>query len=154
MSGHTCPMDKRERWFSEGAPLFRQLLVRNGLADRLPTDDLYYLCPCCLYVFPFESVAAQILTIEHVPPKALGGKEMLLTCKRCNNDAGRDFDSPRAEAVRVSQDVGGRRHKTAHARHHRSRRNPNQGGRRKTRGMVGSCKACPSKTTRIFLTLT
>ncbi|MFE9486540.1 HNH endonuclease [Streptomyces sp. NPDC006641] len=86
-------MDKRERWFSEGAPLFRQLLVRNGLADRLPTDDLYYLCPCCLYVFPFESVAAQILTIEHVPPKALGGKEMLLTCKRCNNDAGRDFDS-------------------------------------------------------------
>ncbi|MCX5182616.1 HNH endonuclease [Streptomyces sp. NBC_00268] len=86
-------MDKRERWFSEGAPLFRQVMARIGLADRLPTDDLYYACPCCLYAFPFEAVTAQVLTVEHVPPEALGGKGMLLTCKRCNNDAGRDFDS-------------------------------------------------------------
>ncbi|MFI9252472.1 hypothetical protein [Streptomyces sp. NPDC053069] len=86
-------MDKRERWFSEGAPLFRQVMTRLGLADRLPTDDLYYACPCCLHAFPSEAVTAQVLTVEHVPPEALDGKGMLLTCKRCNNDAGRDFDS-------------------------------------------------------------
>ncbi|MFB6876884.1 HNH endonuclease [Streptomyces sp. NBC_00487] len=86
-------MNKRERWFNEGAPLLRQVMERIGLADRLPSDDPYYACPCCLYAFPLEAVAAQKLTIEHVPPEALDGKGMLLTCKRCNNDAGRDFDS-------------------------------------------------------------
>lgn len=90
---HTRCMDKRERWFSEGAPLFRQVMDRIGLADRLPTDDLYYACPCCLHAFPFEAVTARVLTLEHVPPKALDGKEMLLSCKRCNSDAGKDFDS-------------------------------------------------------------
>jgi hypothetical protein len=86
-------MNKRERWFSEGAPLFRHVMDRIGLADRLPTDDLYYACPCCLHAFPFEAVTARVLTIEHVPPEALDGKGMLLTCQRCNSDAGKDFDS-------------------------------------------------------------
>ncbi|MFD5519096.1 HNH endonuclease [Streptomyces sp. NPDC127066] len=86
-------MDKRERWFNEGAPLFQKAMQQLGIAHRLPTGDLYYACPCCLFVFPYESLAEQNLTIEHVPPEALGGKGMLLTCKRCNNDAGRDFDS-------------------------------------------------------------
>ncbi|MER6335472.1 HNH endonuclease [Streptomyces tendae] len=91
-------MDKREQWFREGAPLFRQALEQLRLADRLPTtEDDYYACPCCLIAYPFEAIAAKVLTTEHVPPDALGGKGMLLTCKRCNNDAGRHFD---AHAIR------------------------------------------------------
>lgn len=86
-------MNKRERWFGEGALLLRNALERTGRADRLPNDDPYYACPCCLLAFPFDAVAAQALTIEHVPPEALSGKAMLLTCKRCNNEAGTDFDS-------------------------------------------------------------
>lgn len=33
------------------------------------------------------------LTLEHVPPKALGGKELLLTCRKCNNTAGDSVDA-------------------------------------------------------------
>jgi len=90
-------MGKRERWFNEGALFFQQSLEQIGLADSLPSADPYYACPCCLTVFPIEAIAQQVLTIEHVPPAALGGKDMLLTCKRCNNDAGMHFD---AHAVR------------------------------------------------------
>ncbi|MFD5518634.1 HNH endonuclease [Streptomyces sp. NPDC127066] len=86
-------MDKRENWFREGAPLLQQVMRQLGIVDRLPTDDLYYACPCCLFAFPYAALEARNLTIEHVPPESLGGKAMLLTCKRCNNDAGRDFDS-------------------------------------------------------------
>ncbi|MFE9381106.1 HNH endonuclease [Streptomyces sp. NPDC006855] len=86
-------MDKREQWFREGAPLFRRALEQLQLADRLPnTQDDYYACPCCLIAYPFEAVEAKVLTTEHVPPDALGGRGMLLTCKHCNNNAGRYFD--------------------------------------------------------------
>ena len=33
------------------------------------------------------------LTIEHVPPEGVGGRGLPLTCKECNNSAGREFDS-------------------------------------------------------------
>lgn len=34
-----------------------------------------------------------MLTIEDVPPKAVGGRPMLLTCKACNNTAGSKLDA-------------------------------------------------------------
>ncbi|MGW2559642.1 HNH endonuclease [Streptomyces sp. NPDC001514] len=86
-------MDKRETWFSEGAPLFRRALEQIGLADRLPSEGDYYACPCCLIALPYAAIAAQELTIEHVPPSGLGGKGILLTCKPCNNNSGTHFDS-------------------------------------------------------------
>ncbi|MET7567438.1 HNH endonuclease [Streptomyces sp. NPDC005492] len=102
-------MDKREHWFNEGAPLFRRALEQLGLADRLPTtEDRYYACPCCLIAYPFEAIESQVLTIEHVPPDALGGKGMLLTCKRCNNDAGRHFDAHAIKRAEVHNLLLGR----------------------------------------------
>ncbi|MGW2038604.1 HNH endonuclease [Streptomyces virginiae] len=102
-------MDKREHWFNEGAPLFRQALEQLGLADRLPSADAYYACPCCLIAYPLEAIVEQVLTIEHVPPDALGGKGMLLTCKRCNNDAGRHFDAHAIKRAAVHNFLLGRR---------------------------------------------
>ncbi|MEV0117579.1 HNH endonuclease [Streptomyces sp. NPDC050844] len=101
-------MGKRENWFREGALYFRQALEQIGLADRLPSFDSYYACPCCLIALPFEAIAAQELTIEHVPPDGLGGKGMLLTCKRCNNESGRAFDVHAINRARIHDLLAGR----------------------------------------------
>ncbi|MGY6655356.1 hypothetical protein ACXIZN_24660 [Amycolatopsis sp. TRM77291] len=86
-------MDKRLRWFDEGAPKLRKVLDRRGLGNKLLGNNDYYACPCCLVAYPREAVAAGLLTIEDVPPKSVGGSPLLLTCKRCNNTAGTAFDS-------------------------------------------------------------
>lgn len=52
-----------------------------------------YICPLCGKGFTRRDLKERVLTLEHVPPKSLGGKELLLTCKRCNNTAGHRVDS-------------------------------------------------------------
>ena len=57
-----------------------------------------YLCPLCLRYLTRASVAARALTMEHVPPAAVGGTRMLLTCVDCNNASGVQYDSHMAPA--------------------------------------------------------
>jgi hypothetical protein len=52
-----------------------------------------YFCPICGSGFTQNALQAIILTLEHIPPKSLGGKTLLLTCKQCNNTAGHKIDS-------------------------------------------------------------
>lgn len=80
------------RWFEEGATNLRLVLDRQGRGDLLPPKGMYYTCPCCLRGL-FSHGAAHELTIEHVPPDALGGRPMLLTCAQCNSNAGANFDA-------------------------------------------------------------
>jgi len=47
------------------------------------------------------------LSVEHVPAEALGGKELVLTCKRCNNDASRHFDAEARRQQRLRQFLSG-----------------------------------------------
>ncbi|WP_157881403.1 hypothetical protein [Streptomyces phaeochromogenes] len=68
------------------------MLELLGVADELPDED-FYACPCCLVAYPRAAVEVGLLTIEDVPPKSVGGRPLLLTCKSCNNTAGSDFDS-------------------------------------------------------------
>ena len=52
-------------------------------------------CPICLSDFTRESVEkGEIVTLEHVPPKALGSESRgrCLTCVACNQDAGGGID--------------------------------------------------------------
>jgi hypothetical protein len=86
-------MEKRQRWFHEGATALRRALERAGRADELPTPGDWYACPSCLGLYAPKAVASGVLTIEDVPPKALGGRPMLLTCKQCNNNAGSELDA-------------------------------------------------------------
>ena len=86
-------MDKCGRWFDEGAAKLRMVLAKQGRDGELPSADPYYACPCCLRVYPRVAVTAKVLTIEHVPPEALGGLPMLLTCADCNSSSGTKFDS-------------------------------------------------------------
>jgi len=55
-----------------------------------------YMCPLCRGIFNEDNLdpkSLNPLTLEHVPPQSVGGKELVLTCKRCNNEHGSDFDS-------------------------------------------------------------
>lgn len=52
-----------------------------------------YVCPICKERFDQSSLESGDLTLEHVPPKAIGGKGIILTCKDCNNAAGSFLDS-------------------------------------------------------------
>ena len=51
-----------------------------------------YICPICLenyFVITVDGIQGNAeFSLDHVPPKAVGGKHKLITCKKCNNDSG------------------------------------------------------------------
>src|ERR1700712_3923958 len=81
-------------WFDAGAAALSR--VTTGTPSRV------YACPLCRYPFVREAVAAHELTMEHVPAGRLGGRELVLTCRRCNNTAGSALE---ADAVRLDNAV-------------------------------------------------
>jgi hypothetical protein len=99
--------EKRSRWFDEGASALRLVLDRQGRREQLPPTGDYYACPCCLRLFTRAAVTARVLTLEDVPPKALGGRPMLLTCAECNNSAGTNFDAHAATKAAADAFVRG-----------------------------------------------
>ena len=81
-------------------PLFRLGCdaARPFLAEQ-NHDERGYICPLCLEII----TEAGRLTREHVPPKALGGDVLCLTCKGCNNTAGYSVDAAMAERALVER---------------------------------------------------
>ena len=72
------------------------LKYENGILTELKESS--YLCPLCYQPFSihqiFEHPSANYLTLEHNPPKTLGTqKAEILTCKKCNNNFGKDYDN-------------------------------------------------------------
>lgn len=68
----------------------RNIFIKNG------NNDDIYICPLCLKFFDKESLnkdSSSLLTIEHSPPKSIGGKPVCLTCKECNSIGGYAIDS-------------------------------------------------------------
>lgn len=51
-----------------------------------------YVCPLCLRVFEKQHLHTN-LTFDHNPPRALGGKSGVLTCKDCNSKSGIQLDA-------------------------------------------------------------
>lgn len=72
----------REQMFEAGANAVDAFAAGHG-HGRL------YLCPLCVRGFrdPAE------LTVEDVPPKAIGGRPLCLTCRECNSRAGHELDA-------------------------------------------------------------
>ena len=70
-------------------------------------------CPICLVPFTREQVIdGKVVTLEHVPPKFMGGSARCLTCKRCNAETGRDIDQLAAtteQDVKVTVDIQGKK---------------------------------------------
>lgn len=78
-------------------------------------------CPICLTAFTEGEVrAGATVTLEHVPPKAVGGFVMCLTCTQCNAHAGGTVDQALAMVDRemsgggakVSLNIFGTKHTT------------------------------------------
>lgn len=86
-------LNARLRLFDVGAPTLRRALERQGRDGLLPAGEDFYACPCCLEALPREAAIAGWLSEEHVPPKGLGGKRLVLTCRACNNTSGHAFDT-------------------------------------------------------------
>lgn len=85
---------KHIEWFQRGARTLRALAREHGREDVFPTREDWYLCPLCLDGVTIEELDTGELTVEHVPPKALGGNELVLTCRQCNSISGGKFDGP------------------------------------------------------------
>jgi len=55
-----------------------------------------YMCPLCLNGFTKADLSDTVenpLTFEDIPPKSMGGKPIILTCKMCNSTAGHKLDA-------------------------------------------------------------
>jgi hypothetical protein len=81
--------EKRLRWFTQGKQAVETSLK---IAAQVPQC---YVCPLCFpinRVFLREAIDTGELTLEHVPPDALGGRELVLTCSECNKRAGAMLD--------------------------------------------------------------
>jgi hypothetical protein len=106
MSGASKRRRKKRAWFREGAEVVRGL----GLADHIKAlvrvtknavlvnedgtvvED-FYICPLCTIVLTPGHLDHEQVTLEHVPPASMQGREMVLTCKECNNEDGSKLDS-------------------------------------------------------------
>ena len=85
---------KRTRFFQRGVEAYQRLAS--------DTAELYR-CPICLTLFPRDAVTKRDLTLEHVPPKSIGGREICLTCKACNSLGGGSGDFAFAEWKRLEE---------------------------------------------------
>ena len=85
---------KKRDWFDLGARSYSQACPGTYV---VPT----YVCPICREPFPIEALDDGRLSVEHVPPQSVGGRELLLTCTACNNTAGTKLDA----AVKTREDV-------------------------------------------------
>jgi hypothetical protein len=90
---NTGLVNQQDRWFAEGAAALGRRLTAMGLVDTPQPIGQFYACPCCLMAYGSDALDAGIFTAEHVPPQAVGGHKLVLTCQRCNHSAGSAFDA-------------------------------------------------------------
>jgi hypothetical protein len=80
-------MERRRRrvnWFRQGVHAIACVVS--------PKPPEAYVCPLCLNFCTSEQLDAGLLTDEHVPPEAVGGKPLVLTCVSCNGASGSLLD--------------------------------------------------------------
>ena len=82
-------MSKR-RWYDIGV---------TAAQAAFPDVDQGYICPLCGDLFSLDRIGE--LSVEHVPPAAIGGKALVLTCSDCNNRAGHEVDAPAVKNQRI-----------------------------------------------------
>lgn len=82
---------------SLSASLDKLSIAKNG--EQL--KDIF-ICPICLQKFNLKEClnARDIISLEDVPPKALGGRPLTITCKNCNNSCGHDLDTYLVNEIR------------------------------------------------------
>lgn len=82
----------------------RNLFYRGAQARKRYTgSDKYYACPICEQEFDESALITKTLTLEHVPPASIGGKGILLTCKKCNSEAGAQIDAAMSKRADLTE---------------------------------------------------
>jgi hypothetical protein len=101
-------VERRERWFTDGAAALRRTLTAMGMGDSLPPTGQFYACPLCLTAYGRDAFEGGVFSDEHVPPRTAGGRVLVLTCRRCNNTAGTAMDADAAGREAVHDFLVGR----------------------------------------------
>lgn len=85
----------REKLFDIYSHNLEMVVEQANLSFEPPLP--VYICPLCKRYFQRDAILSingdSELTIEHVPPKSVGSKSTILTCKTCNNEHGSKLDS-------------------------------------------------------------
>lgn len=92
--------DKKKKIFNIYAENFRFIKEHSSLKENFD-KGFGCFCPICMKYFELNSLfdKENPLTLEHNPPKKLGGKSNLLTCKTCNSNAGNQLDKELLETL-------------------------------------------------------
>src|SRR5690242_16455694 len=89
--------DLRHRYFEAGVSAWERvrqhLLVDGSPVDLASLGSGLYPCPLCGRLLSEDDLERGELTLEHVPPRFLGGAPLILTCRPCNNQAGHTVDA-------------------------------------------------------------
>jgi hypothetical protein len=93
---------KKRDWFHRGAAAYALVRAEHSAEPIYP-------CPVCLSPFTIDALVDGRLSSEHVPPESLGGRELVLTCKCCNNSAGAKLDADAAVKELVLSAMAGTR---------------------------------------------
>ncbi len=64
-----------------------------ALENLNPEWQGLYACPICERAFTVDALESGDLTLEHAPPKSVGGRDITLTCQQCNSGAGHTVDA-------------------------------------------------------------
>ena len=87
--------DKRRLSLFDKYSSHLQLMCNAGIIKYELQFETTYICPVCIRHFSkndLDQSAGNPLTLEDAPPKSLGGKANILTCRECNNGAGQQID--------------------------------------------------------------
>lgn len=92
--------EKRELIFKIYSDNF-QSIVDNTILKETYDKNYGYYCPLCTEHFNKQKLDDKTLTLEHNPPKSLGGKGSILTCKKCNSKSGHSIDVELLNALKT-----------------------------------------------------
>lgn len=76
-----------------------------------------FICPICLKAIELSKIKEDklndVISLEDVPPKSIGGKPNLITCKKCNNSCGHDIDVYLQNELKYIEDLKSKKDKKA-----------------------------------------
>lgn len=87
--------NKRGRLIEICSTAIAEMPFQNEDGEDFPVKG-YYVCPLFMKTFNLHELGdkiGELLTLEDVPPKSLGGSPVLVTCKKCNSTCGHDIDN-------------------------------------------------------------
>lgn len=82
--------NRSRAWFDQGWEAF--CAAAPGAAALVPFEP-FYVCPLCLHAFSETHMEEGALSVEDVPPERLGGRPIVLTCRKCNSTSGHNADA-------------------------------------------------------------